>query len=76
MSRKAAGTPAEEWCCSLDADLWRLLSPAEMVQYHQRACSAAALRATDLRPCPAQQCQGIAVQNPGSVQLLDLLCSG
>ncbi|KAK9846018.1 hypothetical protein WJX81_008504 [Elliptochloris bilobata] len=55
-----------EWCCSLDADLWLLLTEEEEAEYLARSVRAAAQRCADLVPCPAAGCEGLAVAGHGT----------
>lgn len=49
-----------DWCCSMDADVPKLLSVAERRDYSRKSLQAAVAKGSGLLPCPVPDCPGIA----------------
>ena len=53
------------WCCTLDADVYLLLTVEEEQQYMERSLKAAVNSCAALVPCPQPDCKGMAVAGQG-----------
>ncbi len=63
---------AADWCCSLDADVPKLLGVPERREYSRRSLQAAVAKGRGLVPCPQPDCPGIAV--PGAFIVFSPSC--
>ena len=57
-----------DWCCSLDADVPKLLSAQERRAYLRKSLQAAVAKGAGLLPCPVPDCPGIAA--PGAPNVI------
>ncbi|CAL8464958.1 g4493 [Coccomyxa elongata] len=79
---RAAGLPQEaertllpaDWCCSMDADVPKLLSVAERREYSRKSLQAAVAKGSGLLPCPVPDCTGIAASGKEDANVVCNAC--